>query len=115
MAAFPKTVFSPQRQEPVSLKVSFYYVFSEAAMSKLLVQALEKLAKSSDKLTFELKHCTLIEEHLEPILCVYPNAGKNKEVELVGQIFNFIDVLGGKEGLNTERKTIVNFLTLYRP
>lgn len=84
-------------------------------MSKLLVQALEKLAKSSDKLSFEVKNCTLIEEHLEPILCVYPNAGKNKEVEIVGQIFNFIDVLGGKEGLNIERKTIVNLLTLFRP
>ena len=86
-------------------------MFSEAATSKLLVQALDKLYKGAygDKLSYEVKICTLIEEHLEPIFCVYPNTGKNKreEQEMICQIFNFVDVAGGKEGLTSESKSFL--------
>ena len=76
-------------------------------MSKLLIQALDKLYKSSqgDKLTYEVQTCTLIEEHLEPIFCVYPTVGRNKrEEQMICQIFNFVDVVGGKDGLTAESK-----------
>ena len=82
----------------------------------MLVQAIEKLYKSSsgDKLTYEVNTCTLVEEHLEPIFCVYPNAGKNKreEQEMICQIFNFVDVLGGKDGLTVESKTNLELILL---
>ena len=61
---------------------------------------LDKLNKGShaDKLTYEVRNCSLIEEHLEPIFCVYPSAGKGKkeDQEMICQIFNFVDVVGGK-------------------
>jgi len=46
---------------------------------------------------------------LEPIVCVYETGANKKEVQqgdMLCQIFNFIDVLGGKEGMaagNLER------------
>ena len=77
----------------------------------MLIASLDKLYKSleGDKLKIEVQTCTLIEEHLEPIFCAYPNKGKNskEEVEMICQIFNFIDVLGGKEGLTAESKFLL--------
>ena len=40
----------------------------------------------------------LAENHLDPVVCVYAVQTK----ELVAQIFNFIDTLGGKEGVNAD-------------
>jgi len=41
---------------------------------------------------------TLAEAHLDPICCVYDNSSK----EIVSQIFNFVDVMGGKSAISLE-------------
>jgi len=46
----------------------------------------------------------MTEEHLEPIICFYPSKGKksSSEDEMLCQIFNFVDVIGGKQGITSQ-------------
>ena len=40
----------------------------------------------------------LAETHLDPVICIYDTQSK----EIVAQIFNFIDTLGGKSSINPD-------------
>jgi hypothetical protein len=44
---------------------------------------------------------TISDAHLDPICCVYDGASK----EIVAQIFNFIDTMGGKNALTLDGKS----------
>ena len=68
-------------------------------MSKMAIQAFDQLyIKYSDKLSVLIQPLTIADTHLDPICCVYDSASK----EIVAQIFNFIDVMGGKAALTLE-------------
>lgn len=54
--------------------------------------------KYSDKLSVLIQPLTISDTHLDPILCVYDSVSK----EIVAQVFNFIDTLGGKGALTLE-------------
>lgn len=52
-----------------------------------------------------MQQCLLTDEHLEPIVCVYPAKAKKGEVaeqEMLCQIFNFVDTIGGKANLTAQ-------------
>ena len=54
-----------------------------------------------------MQQCLLTDEHLEPIVCVYPAKAKKGEVaeqEMLCQIFNFVDTIGGKANLTAQSK-----------
>lgn len=50
-------------------------------MSKALIGAFKVIDKKNSTLNIEVRQCTLIEEHLEPILCVYETATNKREVQ----------------------------------
>jgi hypothetical protein len=57
--------------------------------------------KYSDKLSVLIQPLTISDAHLDPICCVYDSASK----EIVAQIFNFIDTMGGKNALTLDGKS----------
>lgn len=71
-------------------------------MSKVAIQAFEQVYKqNSSKLSVLIQATQLSETHLDPVCCVYDSASK----ELVSQVFNFIDLIGGKNQLTVESKS----------
>jgi hypothetical protein len=82
----------------------------ESPASKQVIQAFEHLYKKyQSKLSVLIQPLTLAEAHLDPVCCVYDNSSK----EIVSQIFNFVDVMGGKSAVNLESK-LYRMITLLR-
>ena len=40
----------------------------------------------------------MVETHLDPVVCVFDNTNK----EIIAQIFNFIDTMGGKDNITAD-------------
>ena len=61
--------------------ISFFNTlyYREAPQSKLLIKEFEALSKTNSKMSVQVQQCTLTDEHLEPIVCVYPAKAKKGE------------------------------------
>ena len=73
--------------------------FRDTPISQLCISAFEEVYKRhSSKLSISIQVSELNEIHLDPVICVYDKESK----EIIAQIFNFIDVLGGKQGVTAD-------------
>lgn len=73
--------------------------FRDTPISQLCISAFEEVYKRhASKLSISIQSSELNETHLDPVICVYDTQSK----EIIAQIFNFIDVLGGKQGVTAD-------------
>ena len=71
----------------------------DTPISKQCIAAFEEVYKRyNDKLSILIQQSELVETHLDPVVCVFENSSK----EIISQIFNFIDTMGGKDQINPD-------------
>ena len=71
----------------------------DTPISQSCISAFEEVYKRhSSKLSISIQSSELNETHLDPVVYIYDNQSK----EIIAQIFNFIDVLGGKQSVTAD-------------
>ena len=76
-----------------------YVPCRDTPISKQCIAAFEEVYKrNNDKLSILIQQSELVETHLDPVVCVFDNSNK----EIISQIFNFIDTMGGKDQITAD-------------